>query len=478
MEREASRSDSGDGRGKLAVVLSGSAARGAAHIGALGALEEAGLRPQVIVGVSAGALIGALYAACDQEISQVKEKYYALVAEKSWQDLSDVDFQGLLRGWTQPGEVRGVLQGQVLFDLLRHHTPIQGKGFQHIGMDLYILAVDLNTGQEVVFSRYTQESHPWGEGPPPFRLFARGASDLERVNIATAVRASCATPLLFQPVALDSMSLVEGSLREGYALRLAASLPEVTDILWVNLGYAGRIRDDFNRQSLFSIAFQAFSVASRDQFDLHTADPLFAGKHVRIVNPGLFNIVPAEIGKTQEMVESTRRTFREILNCPAAQSEGRVSREALFGGNGDIWRQALIPPERWQVEASVGGHDLIAIVDCQSPALKEMSWEFDEYLEQIHERKLQEALPLSVSEWAWSEAQKNLRGRLVWFFFANFIKYGWALLRRGLAWIYQNLGLRKGLEALGQGVATGLLSVLNLCKKGLQTPWERLRSPS
>jgi predicted acylesterase/phospholipase RssA len=477
VEREATRSDPDNSRGKLAVVLTGSAARGAAHIGALQALEEVGLRPQVIVGVSAGALIGALYAACDQEACQVKEKYYALAAEKSWQDLSDIDFQGLLRGWTQPGEVQGVLRGQVLFDLLRHHTPIQGKGFQHIGLDLYILAVDLNSGQEVVFSRYTQEEHPWGEGSPPFRLFARGAQDLERVNIATAVQASCATPLLFQPVALDSLSLVEGSLREGYALRLAASLPEVTDILWVNLGYAGRIRDDFNRQSLFAIAFQAFSIASRDQFDLHTSDPLFAGKHVRIVNPGLFNIVPAEIGKTQEMVESARRTFREILGCPAAQSDGQVSREALFGGNGDIWRLALTPPERWQVEASVGGHDLIAILDCQSPAFKEMSWEFDEYLEQVHEEKLQEALPIGVSEWAWSEAQKSLRGRLVWFFFANFIKSGWALVRRGLAWVCQNLGLRKGLEALGQVVAKGLLALLNLGQGGFKAAWEKLRSP-
>lgn len=477
MAREALKNEPDNSRGKLAMVLTGNAARGAAHIGALWALEEAGLYPDVIVGSSAGAVIGAMYATCDREVSQVKEKYYALAAENSWQDLSDIDFEGLLRGWTQPHEVRGLLRGQALFDLLRHQTSIQGKGFQHVDMDLYVLAVDLKTGQEVVFSRYTQEDNPWGGEAAPVHLFARNAQDLERVNIATAVRASCATPLLFQPVVLGDLSLVEGGMRESYALRLAASLPEVTDILWVNLGYAGQVRDDFSCHGLLAMAFQAFSIASRDQFDLHTADPRFAGKHVRIINPGLFNIVPAEIGKTQEMVESTKRTFREILRCLADQSQGLMAREALFGGNGARWQQALTPPERWRVEVSLGGHDLIAVIDCQSPALQEMSWEFDEYLEQSHEKKLQEALPISASEWGWAEASKSLGSRLVWFFFANFVKHGGTLLGQGLAWVCRKLALKEGLEAVGRVVANGLLGVLNLCKKGFATAWERLRSP-
>lgn len=45
----------------LAVVLSGGAARGIAHLGVLQALEEAGIKPQAIAGVSAGAIVGAFY---------------------------------------------------------------------------------------------------------------------------------------------------------------------------------------------------------------------------------------------------------------------------------------------------------------------------------------------------------------------------------------------------------------------------------
>ncbi len=47
---------------RFALVLSGGGPRGFAHIGVLRALEQAGIRPDLIVGSSAGALVGALYA--------------------------------------------------------------------------------------------------------------------------------------------------------------------------------------------------------------------------------------------------------------------------------------------------------------------------------------------------------------------------------------------------------------------------------
>ena len=41
------------------LVLGGGAARGAAHLGILAALAEAGLTPDLVVGVSIGAIVGA-----------------------------------------------------------------------------------------------------------------------------------------------------------------------------------------------------------------------------------------------------------------------------------------------------------------------------------------------------------------------------------------------------------------------------------
>ena len=48
-------------QGKLALVLGGGGAKGAAHVGVLKVLEEAGVQPDIIVGTSIGAIVGGLY---------------------------------------------------------------------------------------------------------------------------------------------------------------------------------------------------------------------------------------------------------------------------------------------------------------------------------------------------------------------------------------------------------------------------------
>ena len=48
---------------RLGVALSGGGARGFAHVGALKALEEVGLKPDVVAGVSAGSVTAVLYSA-------------------------------------------------------------------------------------------------------------------------------------------------------------------------------------------------------------------------------------------------------------------------------------------------------------------------------------------------------------------------------------------------------------------------------
>ncbi len=50
-------------RNKFAIALGGGAARGWAHIGVMRALEEAGLRPSIVVGTSIGAIVGGHYSA-------------------------------------------------------------------------------------------------------------------------------------------------------------------------------------------------------------------------------------------------------------------------------------------------------------------------------------------------------------------------------------------------------------------------------
>ena len=62
MEEQSSTALTGIKPYHLGLALSGGGAKGFAHVGALKAMEELGIRPDLISGVSAGSLIGALYA--------------------------------------------------------------------------------------------------------------------------------------------------------------------------------------------------------------------------------------------------------------------------------------------------------------------------------------------------------------------------------------------------------------------------------
>ena len=72
---------------KLGVALSGGGARGFAHLGALIAIEEAGLRPDIIAGVSAGSVVAVLYAAGIPPLKIAK-----IFARKSFRDLAEQSF--------------------------------------------------------------------------------------------------------------------------------------------------------------------------------------------------------------------------------------------------------------------------------------------------------------------------------------------------------------------------------------------------
>ena len=95
---------------RVGLVLGGGAARGWAHIGAIRALEEAGIRPDVVCGTSIGALVGAVYANGDLDWLE------DWVGKLTWQTvvrLLDLRFSG------------GLLGGRKVIDLFakQRHDP-------------------------------------------------------------------------------------------------------------------------------------------------------------------------------------------------------------------------------------------------------------------------------------------------------------------------------------------------------------------
>jgi len=209
----------------IGLALGGGAARGFAHIGVIQVLEEAGIRPDLVIGTSAGSLVAALYA-----------------SGKSGAELATLAQSmdsGAITDWSFPG--RGLIRGEALARFVREHTG--GKRIEQMKMPLGIVATDLDSGQGIVF-----------------RIGDTGV----------AVRASSAVPAVFQPVRIGAREYVDGGLVAPvpvrYARQMGAQLVIAVDISEAPDGAA---TGDAMRMLL-----QTFSIMGRsiNQFELADAD--------------------------------------------------------------------------------------------------------------------------------------------------------------------------------------------------------------
>ena len=164
---------------KIALALGGGAARGFAHIGVIKALEAQGIVPDIVVGTSAGSVVGALYAS---GMSGFDLQNLALQMEED-----------MLADWTLPS--RGVLKGEALQDFI--NQKVKNLNIQKLPKPLGVVATDLQSGERV--------------------LFRTG-------NTGIAVRASSAVPGVFQPVEISGRDYVDGGLTSPVPAQSARSM--------------------------------------------------------------------------------------------------------------------------------------------------------------------------------------------------------------------------------------------------------------
>jgi NTE family protein len=165
---------------RLGLVLGGGAARGWAHIGAIRALEEAGIHPDIVCGTSIGALVGAVYANGDLDWLE------QWVSRLTWQSvlrLLDIKFSG------------GLLGGKKVLDVFAHQ--FNERTILDLQKPFAAVATELDTGREV-----------W----------------MQDGSIVDAVRASIAIPGIFQPVYHDGVWLVDGGLANPVPVSVARAM--------------------------------------------------------------------------------------------------------------------------------------------------------------------------------------------------------------------------------------------------------------
>jgi predicted acylesterase/phospholipase RssA len=193
---------------RTALVLSGGGAKGIAHIGVLAALDSLGIRPDLIVGSSMGAAVGALYASgySGRELDSLARAVPLSQLFRAYQPRAPRSL-GVLRPlvmWEQ-GDRRFNLQSASIIEsevnalvnvaMLRGNLTARGD-FDSLPIPFRAVATDLATGKPVVL----------------------GSGDL-----AQAVRASIAIPLVFAPELRDSRFLADGGLSANIPVAVARS---------------------------------------------------------------------------------------------------------------------------------------------------------------------------------------------------------------------------------------------------------------
>jgi NTE family protein len=174
---------------RIGLALGGGAVRGAAHVGVLDVLDRAGLEPAVITGTSAGALVGALYAA-GMSPSEISKLAHTL----RWARL------------IRPARTR-----RALFETGRLAAFLDGvlgaRDFDALSRPFAAVACELTTGRRVV---------------------------LRDGRVSTAVLASAAIPGVFPPVERDGQLLIDGSVVDmvpaGLAREMGADIVVAVDV--------------------------------------------------------------------------------------------------------------------------------------------------------------------------------------------------------------------------------------------------------
>ncbi|WP_296541034.1 patatin-like phospholipase family protein [Rhodoferax sp.] len=160
----------------IGLALGGGSAKGFAHIGVIKALEAQGIVPDLVIGTSAGSVVGALNASGKSGF-QLQE--LAIPFDK-WQFVD----------WGMPN--RGLMKGDALAKFI--NTAVGGRAIEKFPKKFGAVATDLQSGEPIVF---------------------------RSGDAGTAVLASSSIPLAFQPVSIRGRQYVDGGLLSPVPVRLA-----------------------------------------------------------------------------------------------------------------------------------------------------------------------------------------------------------------------------------------------------------------
>lgn len=245
---------------KIGLALGGGAARGFAHVGVIQVLEEAGIRPNLVAGTSAGSLVAAIYAS-GKNGAQL-------------QRIAETMEEAAIADWTLPIFSSGMLRGDALAKYV--NAQVSSRLIEDMPLPLGIVATDLNTGRDI--------------------LFRAG-------DTGTAVRASSAVPAVFQPVKISGREYVDGGLVSPVPVRAARSMgADIVIAVDISSPPEGN-----QASGTLQVLLQTFSIMGKSINTLELKDAEV------VVRPVLTGISSADFSARKRSIEAGRLAMQLAL---------------------------------------------------------------------------------------------------------------------------------------------------------------------
>ena len=245
---------------RVGLALGGGAARGFAHVGVIQALEEAGIKVDLVVGTSAGSLVAAIFAS-GKNAAQLQQT--ALAMEEA--EITD---------WTLPFFGKGVLRGEALARYV--NAQVGGKLIENMALPLGVVATDLRTGQGILF---------------------------QRGDTGAAVRASSAVPSVFNPVRIGNAEYVDGGLVSPVPVRYARQMgADIVIAVDISSAPEGNSADNQLQILLQTFAIMGQSINS---FELKDADI--------VVRPALVGVKSGDFTAKRRAMEAGKLAMANAM---------------------------------------------------------------------------------------------------------------------------------------------------------------------
>jgi NTE family protein len=243
---------------KIGIALSGGGVKGLCHAGVLKALEEVGIKPDIISGVSSGALVGALYSDgySPDEIAVCFE---------------EINFRNMTKIRLPDG---GFFRTDIFQKFLT--KKLRAKTFEELSIPLRVVATDLDRGRSVTF---------------------------KTGQLIDPIVASCTFPVLFSPKVINGTHYVDGGVLKNFPVSVIRK--ECEKVIGIN---ASPLVTDEYKQSILNVALRSYNFMFKANI-LH--DKELCDLLIEPIDMG--NYETFDVDKGREIFELGYRTAKQLL---------------------------------------------------------------------------------------------------------------------------------------------------------------------